>query len=117
MEGSGKDKRDESEAGRSGAQSWLPADSEPFAEGSDEPAPVNREDGPADEAPTEVQSSDERESGSDGGSEKRGAQHEMPWEQLDAQRERRASSESGSRVSVVDEQPRRPGRPEGASEG
>src|SRR5204863_7207772 len=56
------------------------------------------------------------ESGSDGGSEKRGAQHEMPWEQLDAQRERRASSESGSRVSVVDEQPPRPAPPEGASD-
>jgi phospholipid/cholesterol/gamma-HCH transport system ATP-binding protein len=40
----------------------------------------------------------------------------MPWEQLAGQRERSDRAESGSRVSVVDEQPPRPAPPDGASE-
>src|SRR5438270_7865535 len=118
MAESGKDKGGEGEAGRSGAQSWLPEDSEPFAEGSDRPAPMDR-DGGTEEQPTEVQQTDDR-----GGqqTDDRGGQETddrsgqaMPWDSQGGER-RQPSSESSSRVSVVDEQPPRPAPPEGSSD-
>jgi phospholipid/cholesterol/gamma-HCH transport system ATP-binding protein len=99
---------DEGDASRS----WLPPESEPFAEGSDQPAPVSREQASADEAPTRVQ--DTRGQDADSGSGDRDGQG-MPWDSQPGS-ERQRSSESYSRVSVVDEQPPRPAPPEGASD-
>ncbi len=87
-------------AGGGGPQSWVPRESEPFADKPDKPAPVEHEDahdgpagdGPADAAPTQP-----------------GA---MPWQRRD-EGSRRSES---SRVSVIDEQPPRPAPPEGASD-
>ena len=73
-------------------------------QGADEPAPVS------DDQPTRQQ-----EAAGDGGSEARGGQQWMPWESQ-GEREQQPSSESSSRVSVVDEQPPRPAPPDGASE-
>jgi phospholipid/cholesterol/gamma-HCH transport system ATP-binding protein len=81
---------------RAGSHAWVPPDSEPFADGSDEPAPVDRDGAPdpADEAPT---------------------QQSMPWD-LGGPGAGRSGPKSSSRVSVVDEQPPRPAPPQGASE-
>jgi phospholipid/cholesterol/gamma-HCH transport system ATP-binding protein len=94
----------------SGSSSWVPPDSEPWADEGDErgerdqPAPM------ADEPETnEIQQQD------DGPSSERGGQ-DMPWDQLTARRDRSESAESGSRVSVVDEQPPRPAPPDGSSD-
>jgi phospholipid/cholesterol/gamma-HCH transport system ATP-binding protein len=65
---------------------------------TDEPAPPSDSPAPA------------RRSGADDGSS-----HRMPWETGGA-REPSESSESSSRVSVVDEQPPRPAPPKGSSE-
>jgi phospholipid/cholesterol/gamma-HCH transport system ATP-binding protein len=128
------DKGDQSgEPSRPQTGSWLPPESEPWApttdqapSRADEPAPLGSEhshqhdveqpraeqgggvgDRPGDsgEQPTE-----ERPAGGERGAQK------MPWEQLAGQRERSDRAESGSRVSVVDEQPPRPAPPDGASE-
>src|SRR5437763_17216081 len=67
---------------RSGSEAWVPPDAEPFAHGSDEPAPVNREDASADErgdasadeAPTAVHDQQQGEPGEDQDSQR------MPWD-------------------------------------
>jgi phospholipid/cholesterol/gamma-HCH transport system ATP-binding protein len=130
----GSDDKGDQGAGEARPQtgSWLPPDSEPWApttdQGSsrgDEPAPIGSEpshrhdseqpraeqggrfgegSGDSGEQPTE-----QRQAGGERAAQK------MPWEEM-AQRERPARAESGSRVSVVDEQPPRPAPPEGASE-
>jgi phospholipid/cholesterol/gamma-HCH transport system ATP-binding protein len=99
-------------------ESWLPDDNEPWRADnpgpgsetpSDEPAPMSDQPAAAADDQTSAQSDDQptRE-------QETAQRHEMPWDAPGSERSER--SEPSSRVSVIDEQPARPGPPEGSSE-
>ena len=77
--------------------------------GEDQPAPMADSPEPEHDGGPEEQPTESGQSGD------RGSQW-MPWDDQDGEEERPRSSESSSRVSVVDEQPPRPAPPEGSSD-